>query len=185
MAFGLGRRFGANDTDKKAYAAVWEAVSTLPEPERCALCSEGIRYHAPCLINLSTGEMDELTVYQPNPAHPGEITPMEQQPTGTFNFQPCAGLMGARDTCSHTCTVMLPEETGLMNPALFCSECRKLLAGVWLDGYAVVDLYDLDHVKAYPVRRGESTVIRDYRVSVGKEHNGILELCVVGLLWNR
>ncbi len=62
VAFGLGWHLGTNDTDKKAYAAVWEAISTLSEPEQCALCGngEGMRYHAPCLVDLSTGEVGEL-----------------------------------------------------------------------------------------------------------------------------
>lgn len=66
VAFGLGWHFGGNDTDKKAYAAIWEAISTLPEPERCALCGD-MRYHAPCLVDLSTGKVGELAVYTPTP----------------------------------------------------------------------------------------------------------------------
>ena len=34
----------------------------VPEPERCSLCDDLSR-HAPCIINLSTGEKLELDVY--------------------------------------------------------------------------------------------------------------------------
>lgn len=178
-AFALGWYAGSNTTDRKAYAALWEAVIELPDPEQCALCSEGMRYHAPCLIDLSTGQMGEMTVYTRHPSRPGEIAPMEKQQTGTFNFQPCAGLMGIRETCTHTCTVPLPERERLMNPALFCKKCRQLLAWAGLEGYVIVDLYDLGHIQAYPLR---DTVIRDYRVSVTDRKDGGMDVCVAGLL---
>ena len=37
-----------------------------PNPKRCAIC-DSIPYHAPCLVNLATGEVGELTVYEPHP----------------------------------------------------------------------------------------------------------------------
>lgn len=38
-------------------AAVWRKIFLTPEPDLCALCGYGTRYHAPCLVSLSTGEM--------------------------------------------------------------------------------------------------------------------------------
>lgn len=62
LSFGLGWRTGQYATDRQAYAALWEAIVSLPDSEQCALCGEATRYHAPCLIDLSTGQMGELTV---------------------------------------------------------------------------------------------------------------------------
>ena len=46
--------------------------TAVPEPERCSLCDDLSR-HAPCIINLSTGEKLELDVYEPHPFLVGEI----------------------------------------------------------------------------------------------------------------
>lgn len=182
VAFVLGWYAGSNATGYKTYAALWDAMISLPDPERCALCSEGMPYHAPCLVNLSTGQIGELKVYAHHPSQQGEIAPMEMQPTGTFNFQPCAGLMAIRDTCAHTCKVTLRAEIGLINPALFCKECRQLLAGAGLDGYVIADLYDLDNIQAYSIQSGMNKVIRDYQVSVTSRQGATLDVCVAGLL---
>ncbi len=169
------------------YTAVWEAVSTLPEPRRCALCGsgEGMRYHAPCLVNLSTGEVGEMVVYTQHPHLAGEIAPEEQQQTGTFCFFSCAGLHAVRDTCVHTCKVSIPPENiGLMYPGYFCKECRVLLAETEVVGYLLVDLYDLDHIQAYPVRDGEVYTIRDYVVSMAIDRKtDELDVDVQGLLY--
>ena len=34
-------------------------ILPAPNPKRCAIC-ESIPYHAPCLVNLETGEIAEL-----------------------------------------------------------------------------------------------------------------------------
>lgn len=177
--FALGYYVGEIYEERGAYIALWDAMADLPDPEQCALCGGGIRYHAPCLLNLSTGQMGEMVVYTPHPFIQGEIAPMEQQQTGTFNYQPCAGLLGVRDTCNHTCKFTLPAERELMNPALFCRDCRVFLAGMGVEGYMIVDLYDLDHIQLYSIR---DDVIRDYRISVTDGTKGTLELCVTGLL---
>lgn len=180
--FLLGWYAGSYSTNRKACAALWDAIINLPDPEQCSLCSAGIPYHAPCLINLSTGQMGELKVYTDHPSRQGEIAPAEMQQTGTFSFRPCADLVAIQDTCTHTCIVTLPKDRELMNPALFCNRCRQLLAIAGLDGYVVVDLYNLDNVRAYPVQKGRSEVIRDYRISVSSRNGGFLDVYVTGLL---
>lgn len=179
VVFFLGRYTGINATNRKAYAAVWEAIIGLPDPEQCALCREERRYHAPCLINLSTGQMGEMQVYTYGPTKQGRLDPREAQFSGTLSFQRCAGLTAIRDNDLHTCQVTLPGERELMNPALFCRECRQLLAGAGLEGYVLLDLYDLEHIQAYPMRGG---IIRDYRISMDRCEGGGIELCVTGLL---
>lgn len=179
VVFSLGWHAGIGATNRKAYAALWEAMIDLPDPEQCALCGVERRYQAPCLINLSTGQMGEMQVYTYGPTKQGKVDPREAQCSGTFSFQPCAGLTAIRDTDFHTCQVFLPEERELMNPAHFCKACRLLLAGAGLEGYVIVDLYDLDNIKAYPIRYD---VIRDYRVSVSNRKDGTRNVCVTGLL---
>lgn len=86
---------------------LWKSLVLTPEPEICALCGSGIPYHAPVLVNLSTGEIGEMRVYDPDPRHRYELE--EEQSTGTFSFLHIAGLTGYRDTCNHSCCVTLPE----------------------------------------------------------------------------
>lgn len=144
-------------------AAFAESLSSTPDPEVCAVCG-GARYHAPCLVDLSTGEVGELTVYDPHRSLMGEIE--ETQPTGTFSLVPCAGLTAARDTCNRTCTVTLPKEQDNMAPVFFCRDCRNLLAETAQRGYVLLDLYDLQDIAAYPVNAGAEYEIRDYAVSI-------------------
>lgn len=181
VAFSLGWHAGLNAADRNAYAALWEAITDLPDPEQCALCGEGGQYHAPCLMNLSTGQMGELQVYAYGPTGQSKLDPREAQLSGTLSFLRCAGLTAIRDNDLHTCQVILPGERELMDPAHFCKKCRQLLAGAGLEGYAVLDLSDRGHIRAYPIR---DELIRDYRISVDSRQGGETGLCVTGLLEN-
>lgn len=73
------------------------------------------------------------------------------------------------------------RERKLINPAHFCQNCRTLLVGIELEGYIILDHCDLNHVRAYPVRKNSNQVIRDYRVTVDKGKGGTWALCVTGL----
>ena len=42
-------------------------ILPAPNPKRCAIC-DSIPYHAPALVNLATGEVGELSVYEPIPS---------------------------------------------------------------------------------------------------------------------
>lgn len=179
VAFCMGRRAGINANNRNAYAALWDAIVALPDPEQCALCSAERGRQALSLINLSTGEIGQMEVYVYGATKQGKLDPREAQFSGTYVFQSCAGSTAIRDTDLHTCQVYLPEERELMNPAHFCKECRLLLAGAGLEGYVIVDLYGRDPVRAYPIR---DEMIRDYRISITERSDGTSNVCVTGLL---
>lgn len=179
VAFCLGRRAGIDANNRKAYAALWEAIVALPDPEQCALCNAERGHQALSLMNLSTGEIGQMEVYVYGVTKQGKLDPREAQFSGTYVFQSCAGLTAIRDSDLHTCQVYLPEERELMNPAHFCKECRQLLAGAGLEGYVIVDLYGRDPVRAYPIR---DEMIRDYRISITERNDGTSNVCVTGLL---
>lgn len=132
----------------------------------CALCGdgEGRRYHAPCLAELSTGRVGELTVYDPHPWKEGELA--EDQRTGTFSFLFCLEGRGYRDTVTHTCHLTLPEGKGPMRAEHFCRDCQALLEEASDGGYVLLDLYDLDGIRAYALCDGAEYTIRDYGLSV-------------------
>ena len=91
------------------------SLANTPEPEVCALCGNGngMSYHAPVVVNLSTGEIGEMRVYDPDPQHPSEIA--KKQSTGTFSFLTIPVLSGYRDTCSHSSHVTLPKKKEWMS----------------------------------------------------------------------
>ena len=62
------------------YVAILNTIAEVPEPEDCALCGQGMKYHAPAILQLNTGLLIELQVYDPQTgtdtgyAKIGEIT---------------------------------------------------------------------------------------------------------------
>ena len=136
-----------------------------PAPERCALCENGdrLRYHAPCLVNLATGEVGELAVYDPDPVQAGEIA--ATQTTGVMRWSFCAGLSAICNTDARTCSAILSEPQPL-DPSHFCEDCRATLESVATDGYVLADLYAKDTMQLYPVTPGAEYTIRDYTVSI-------------------
>lgn len=162
-------------------ALVWLAgCSRVPAQERCALCGNGerLRYHAPCLVNLATGEVGELAVYDPDSMQQGEIA--ETQRTGFMNFLMCAGVTALRDADTHTCraTLSAPEP---LEPSHFCADCRAALETVGTEGWVLADLYAEEEMQLYTVTAGAEYTIRDYTVSItqdGKDER--LDILVTG-----
>ena len=72
---------------------------TYRQPEVCSLCGSGKRerYQAPVILNLTTGQSNEMRIYDPDlPFSEYEIAPI--QTTGTFSFASCAGYTGPAPT---------------------------------------------------------------------------------------
>lgn len=135
---------------------------TYRQPEVCSLCGSGKRerYQAPVILNLTTGQSNEMRIYDPDlPFSEYEIAPI--QTTGTFSFASCAGYTGRRDTCSHTCTVDLPIETKGLKVSHFCLDCRVLLKDHAENGFVLADLYVEDAIDIYPATVGADYTIRD------------------------
>ena len=180
FCFQLGVLYGSRST------SFWRSVAAAPEPERCALCGGGdeTRYHAPALVDLATGAVGELQVYDPDPQRPGELAGVQR--TGTFSLGMCAGIVTRRDTSTQTCRADLPRKTAPMDPAHFCRRCRALLAETATEGYLLADLYDLEYIQVYPIAPGQDYIIRDYTVSVTQETKaGGPTLTVRGRLFDR
>ena len=70
------------------------AILPAPESERCAIC-DSIPFHAPALVNLETGEVGELEVYEPHLFKVAELN--EYQQGGTFSFIHATGLLDLKD----------------------------------------------------------------------------------------
>ena len=159
-----------------------ESMVESPEPEVCALCrnGEGEKIHAPCIINLSTGEIAELSVYEPHLSEPGEVS--TELKKGFFSYYGAAGVNIMRNQESEFCRATLPREFEKINPAHFCYECRRIVSELDKDGYIIADMYNPESVSVYKIWNGAKYEIRDYLITVNKTENKCLEVEVHGLL---
>ena len=155
----------------------------LREPEICSLCGSGEErpYHAPVLVDLSTGESIELRVYDMEITNQMEIA--QEQTTGTFCPLRLNGHSGYRDTCDQTCRIYLPLEAPSLRQKHFCKECRVVLREFKEAGFVLADVYDRDDVKVYGIPEGATYTIRDYDVTVRwNEEVEDLEVLVQGTI---
>lgn len=127
-----------------------------------ALCNSTC-YHAPCLIDLSSGQVRELTVYTPDPNLPGKPAAEEDQQSGSMDFSYFKDALIIRDTNKHLCQAQLSASS----------------AGV----YVLADLYDPENIRFYPVEPQSTYIIRDYEVSIYADGDRGLTIEVQGLLF--
>lgn len=151
----------------------------VPEPERCSLCDDLSR-HAPCIINLSTGEKLELDVYEPHPFLVGEIA--EEQRGGYFSFVRGAGVEGYK-LGAESVTISIPVKSDRLDQQYFCNHCRNLLADYKNQGYALVDLKDTKCPVIYAINDGMKATFRCYEISVQEiKEDGRYEISIIGTL---
>lgn len=149
----------------------------VPEPERCSLC-DNLSCHAPCIVNLSTGELVELAIYEPHPYKVGEIA--YEQPGGYFSFVCGAGLDGHMVAAEYL-TATIPIRSESINKEYFCNSCRSLLNNYKRCGYILVDLKDTKTPILYSIEEGTSFSLRCYEVEIGKnEEDDRYELMICG-----
>lgn len=159
------------------FSAVIYYALPVPEPERCSLC-DNLPRHAPCIVNLSTGELVELEIYDPHPYKVAEIA--EEQPGGYFSFVRGAGLDGHMVAAEYL-TATIPIRSESMNKEYFCNSCRSLLDDYKRCGYVLVDLKDAKAPILYSIEEGTSFSLRCYKVEIGKnEKDDKYELMIRG-----
>jgi len=147
------------------------------EPDRCPLC-QFIKSHAPCIVNIETGDVVELALYQPHYTLVGEIA--EIQNDSTFSFVSAAGAKGTRISSPYKMELEVPVISEPMYKTYFCKKCRRLLSG-YGHGYVLADLYDRGNPVIYAIEEGMDTSIRCYDASVtyNKEKN-VFDLLIEG-----
>lgn len=137
-------------------------IGSVPEPDRCALCDDLAR-HAPCIINLNTGEKLELDIYEPHPFLVGEIA--EEQRGGYFSFVRGAGVEGYK-LGAESVTITVPVKADTLDQRYFCNGCRELLSDFKKDGYVLADLKNIAQPVLYSIEDGTSFSVRCYDVTV-------------------
>jgi len=146
------------------------------EPDQCAICDH-IKCHAPCLVNLSTGEIDELALYEPHFYKVGDIA--DEQPGGTFSFISAAGLRGYKLTAPWEIHISIPKVGDRIDKAHFCAACRDRLRDI-NRGYVLVDLYIPSAPVIYPIAAGFNEQVRCYTASIAQPDDGAYELKITG-----
>lgn len=142
------------------------------EQKDCCLC-DSFRYHAPCLIDLETGEMIELDLYFPHETKVAELA--DPQPEmSTFSFVRLGNVSGTKMTGNAVIEVDVPNADKTSNPAL-CKECKALLQKGYKGRYVLADLYDEENKTLIPICDGTEIVLRFYEITMSQneEKDGI------------
>ena len=154
------------------------AILPAPEPERCAIC-DSIPIHAPALVNLATGEVGELTVYDPHPFKVAELNPYQQG--GTFSFIYAAGLNGYSDTANWETHITIPTNENEYEEKFFCKACRKLISGHTENGFLLLDLRNPESFAIISLTSDEVQAVRCYEIQT-KQGIAEIEITVHGIL---
>ena len=143
----------------------------------CYVC-EGLRYHAPCLLDLSTGNILELSVYENDPTTQGELA--QNQTTGNFSFMRSGSMTAARDA-GVSCSATIPSSSRTIDDTLFCEACRNAMECVPSSGIALADLYDLENIQYFVIEDGANYSFRDYQINIKKKTDSTqLQITVLG-----
>ena len=154
------------------------AILPAPEPERCAIC-DSIPFHAPALVNLATGEVGELAVYDPHPFKVAELN--EYQQGGTFSFIYAAGQNGYSDTVNWETHITIPTNENEYEEKFFCKACRDRIAGHTDKGFLLLDLRTPESFSFLSLGSEEIQTVRCYEV-LTKQSLDEIEIVVHGTL---
>ena len=130
------------------------------EPQ-CCLC-DSFRYHAPCLIDLKTGELRELDLYFPHEKLVAELA--DPQPErGIFSFVSIGNVSGTKQTGPERIDLHIPDESTFF-PAL-CRDCKKQLPSGYDSRYVFADLYGMKKKILIPIEADTAFSLRCYDVT--------------------
>lgn len=140
--------------------------------KECCLCSS-FRYHAPCLIDLETGDIKELELYFPHPTLVAELAdPQPEQ--GTFSFVRLGNVSGYTDTANRIVEIDVPSADKTKNPTL-CQDCRAQLQAGYKSRYVLADLHDKEVKTLIPIKDDTELTLRCYEITMqyNKDKDGI------------
>ena len=139
------------------------ALLFTQEEKDCCLC-DSFRYHAPCLIDLETGDLIELDLYFPHETKVGELAEI-QPDMSTFSFVHLGNITGTKLTDSKVIEFGVPIADKTNNPAL-CKDCRELLQAGYKGRYVLADLYDMEIKGLIPIAPNTTIDLRCYEITM-------------------
>ena len=145
--------------------------------EECCLCN-ALRHHAPCLIDLKTGELLELELYFPHETAVAELANPQPVPD-TFSFIRFGSINGTKSSDHIALTVPISEK---ITTPLLCEHCRRQSGTLLMNRYAFADLYETGNKRLIPIHPKLAVQLRCYQISAQKSQEGFLTVSVLGLL---
>ena len=156
--------------------ALWGVVAYFA-PGQCTLCNF-IKSHAPCIVNMQTGEVQELDLYFPHTTLVGEIADVQE--SSIFSFVSAAGATGTKTTSPYIIQLDVPMIQDPIIKHKFCTDCRKKL-GNQSFGYVLADLYIAGEPVIIPIEDGMQVNLRCYEITaVRNSADGVYELTIKG-----
>ena len=143
----------------------------------CSLCN-AMRYHAPCLVDLETGTVTELSIYDPHPFLTGELAD-EQYTTGTFSLLTCGKAQGYKDTTQKRIEITIPQ-IEMSSQVLLCASCVEKFNVDNAERYLLMDLYDKEMSRSFSLTE-QTVVIRCYEISI-ERYEMEIKISLQGLL---
>lgn len=151
----------------------------LPASKECVLCNAFPR-HAPCLVDLNSGKICELEIYQPHHTKVAELA--EEQRGGYMSlvhFGDISGILLGADRVE----LNSPERLSGIQNGLFCNSCRKLIKENNCKGYIFADLRVPETPTVWRIADGVSFSVRCYDVQISRNaEEDELEILIVGTL---
>ena len=148
------------------------------EPAQCCLCENDYPYYAPCILELSTGKLTELTVFYLHELvqlHEGvDVQALEHLETdvmrrGASDF--VVSLSRHTDRQKASAIMHITSFTEEIAPELYCSTCRKIIAAASKNGFVLVDIYSPDQPQVFALAPGSVYKLYGYTVSVTQEED--------------
>ena len=148
------------------------------EPTDCCLCG-CFRYHAPCLIDLQTGQITELALYPP---HETKVAELAENPfIEASSFLRFGEISGYFDGSLQRMEIEVPV-CAKANIATLCKTCRKLQGITDADRYVLADLYNADAPRLFPLSKNTTIEFRCYTISVSNETEDVWKIVIQGNL---
>lgn len=133
-----------------------------PAPAECALCAAFPR-HAPCLVDLNSGKILELEIYQPHHTKVAELS--DEQYGGYMSLVQLGDISGILLGADRV-ELEASEKTTGMQDSLFCKDCRKLLKDNKCQGYILADLRNPSTPTVWQIKDGTSFSVRCYEIDI-------------------
>lgn len=136
--------------------------SNIPKLEECTLC-DAFPMHAPCLVDLNSGKIRELEIYQPHHTKVAELSDEQYGGyMGLIQFGDISGILLGADRVA----LEAPTNANGMQDDLFCNDCRKLLKDNKCQGYILADLHNPDTPTVWQIKDGTSFSVRCYEIDI-------------------
>lgn len=135
------------------------AILSLGNETECCLCNAPTS-SVPCLIDLETGDILELSL--DGPSTPG---PNGQTDVSTFSFIRFGDIIGTKQTTPNVIELKIPVEEKVRTPAL-CSKCHKSNRQENRPRYVLADMHSTEDKRIIPLTAGLEMQIGCYSISI-------------------